>query len=177
MYILYNMSYDKISKEMLVTGVLQIDIGEITNTKNIDGLLNYKLSNNISGVCGKDGYIIPKSSKIIKRSAGKVIVQNSNSFIEYNITYKIKSILPYKDELYEGYVNNNTKMGIIAYMDKENIKQSPIVFIIPHDYMKDKSINMESLSKGDKITIRISESRMKSGASQIQVVGTIESVG
>lgn len=170
------MSYDKISKEMLVTGVIQININEITNTKNIDGLLNFKLAKSIEGICGKDGYIVPKSSKIIKRSTGKVLTQNSNSYIEYNITYKIKSILPYKDEIYEGYVNNNTKMGIISYMNKDNIKESPIVFIIPHDYMKDKPIDTNTLSNGDKIKIRISEARMKSGASQIQVVATIESV-
>lgn len=170
------MVYEKISKEMLVTGVLQININEISNTKNIDGLLNYKLSKSIDGVCGKDGYVIPKSSKIIKRSIGKIITQNSDSFVEYNITYKVKSILPYKDEIYEGYVDNNTKMGIIAYMNKDNIKESPIAFIVPHEFMEDKPIDTISLSKNDKILIRVSESRMKSGADQIFVVATIESV-
>ena len=63
-------------------------------------------------------------------------------------------------------------MGIVAYLDyksTESIKESPILFIIPKQFVEDKLI--ETLNKGDEIKIKVIDTRIKFQSNQIQVIG------
>jgi hypothetical protein len=64
-------------------------------------------------------------------------------------------------------------MGVIGYLDdtdnKYNIENSPILFIIPTEYIED----IELLKKDMNIEIEILQSRIKYKSKQIQVVGKI----
>ena len=127
-------------KEQLLTTKIHINPSDIFNTKNIDGLIKFQLKQNIEGYCGKYGYIIPNSLVVIKRSIGTILPNSNSSKIEFNINYKINVILPSINDIYECIIDNITKMGILAYLntdipDLNNIKNSPILVIIPQEYI------------------------------------------
>jgi hypothetical protein len=62
-------------------------------------------------------------------------------------------------------------MGIISYInyeDKDNIKESPLLIIVPNEYINDNDIKIN-----DKINVSVLDSRIKYKAKQIQVVAKI----
>tara|TARA_Y100000817_G_scaffold276071_1_gene237322 strand:- start:798 stop:1307 length:510 start_codon:yes stop_codon:yes gene_type:complete len=162
-------------KEQLLTTTIQIDSSDIYRTKNIDGLIKYRLKEQLEGLCGKYGYVIKNSISIIKRSIGKAVTYNNESKIEFNLTLKMKIILPCNSEVFNCKIDSITKMGIIAYMKMEdeklnNINESPILFIIPQEYIED---DISLFTKDQIISIEVIEKRIKYRTKQIQVVGKI----
>ena len=60
-------------------------------------------------------------------------ISHNQNFIEYNVNYQCKIILPTTDDIFNAKVDNITHMGVVAYLDyksTESIKESPILFII-----------------------------------------------
>jgi DNA-directed RNA polymerase subunit E'/Rpb7 len=164
-----------ISKQELKTTTIHIPSKDIYRTKDIDGLIKFNLKKQFENVCGKYGYVLEDSITVVKRSIGKIVTHNGISNIEYNITYKMNTILPCKGDVYEAVVDNITKMGIISYIKMEStkfnsIKESPLLIIVPQMYL-DKEL--DSYSKGQKIKVEVLDKRVKYRAKQIQVVGKI----
>ena len=64
-------------------------------------------------------------------------------------------------------------MGLIAYLDisGQDTKSSPILFIIPQEYLGE--VALDSFSEGQKIEVTILEIRVKYRASQIQAVAKL----
>lgn len=164
-----------ISKQELKNTTIHVPSKDIYRTKDIDGLIKFNLKKQIENVCGKYGYVLENSVSIVKRSIGKIVTHAGVSNIEYNITYKMNTILPCKGDVYEAVVDNITKMGIISYIKMEStkfnsIKESPLLIIVPQMYL-DKEL--DSYSKGQKIKVEVLDKRVKYRAKQIQVVGKI----
>lgn len=164
-----------ISKHELKITTIHIPSKDIYRTKDIDGLIKFNLKKQIENVCGKYGYVLENSVSIVKRSIGKIVTHAGISNIEYNITYKMDTILPCKGDVYEAVVDSITKMGIISYLKMEStkfnsIKESPLLIIVPQMYL-DKEL--DSYSKGQKIQVEVLDKRVKYRAKQIQVVGKI----
>ena len=164
-------------KEQLVSTTIRIKSSDIYRTKNIDSLINYNLKSNKEGYCGKHGYVVPNSIQIIKRSYGRSVISDGRSDVEYDLTYKMKVILPCKGDKYECIIENITKMGIIAYISSgkeelNDIKSSPILIIVPQEYVISKDIS--DYVKGQKIDVEILDIRIKYRSRQIQSVGKIE---
>jgi len=164
-----------ILKQELKNTTIHIPSKDIYRTKDIDGLIKFNLKKQIENVCGKYGYVLENSVSIVKRSIGKIVTHAGVSNIEYNITYKMNTILPCKGDVYEAVVDSITKMGIISYLKMEStkfnsIKESPLLIIVPQMYL-DKEL--DSYSKGRKIKVEVLDKRVKYRAKQIQVVGKI----
>jgi len=164
--------------EQLLTTSVHIPIQKITKTKNIDGLITYHLKNLFEGVCGKEGYVVKNSIFVVQRSIGKIVTIDSKSKIQYDVTYKLKTIYPSKHDEYECIIDSISKMGIISYLDynteeeKTNIKNSPLLIIIPLEYIKgDKNITDYYIN--DNIVVSVLDSRIKYKSKQIQVVAEI----
>ena len=90
----------------------------------------------------------------------------------------MKTIYPSKQDEYECIIDSISKMGIISYLDynteeeKTNIKNSPLLIIIPLEYIKgDKKITDYYIN--DKIVVSVLDSRIKYKSKQIQVVAEI----
>ena len=162
------MSY---TKEQLLTTTILLHSKDISKSKNIDGLLKYKLKNDYENVCNKYGYVLNNSIAIKNRSVGKIVNHNDQSMIEYNITMKISVINPCKNDIFTCKVDNITKMGAIGFLSTGDytIETTPIIFIIPNEYIED----IELLSLGKIIKVEVLQSRIKYKAKQIQVVGKI----
>ena len=158
--------------EQLLTSSIYIPIHKLTKTKNIDGLIKNELKKNNENLCNENGFVVENGINIINRSYGDVLTIDGDSVINYNITYKIKTINPQKDDLIEEcVVNSISKMGIISYInyeDKDNIKESPLLIIVPNEYINDNDIKIN-----DKINVSVLDSRIKYKAKQIQVVAKI----
>lgn len=166
---------DSYEKEQLITTSIQIDSKDVYQSKNIDGLIKYKIKNEFENLCSKNGYVVKDSVSIIKRSIGKITIHNNQSKIEYNITIKMKIISPCQGEIYTSIIDSITKMGIIAYMDMKdgsvnNVNDSPVLFIIPKEYIDD---DISLFSNNQKINIEVVQKRIKYRSRQIQVVGKI----
>tara|TARA_Y100000591_G_C21706510_1_gene631101 strand:+ start:204 stop:713 length:510 start_codon:yes stop_codon:yes gene_type:complete len=164
-----------IYKEELKNTTIHIPSKDIYRTKDIDGLIKFTLKKQIENVCGKYGYVLEDSVSIVKRSIGKIVSQGGKSNIEYNLTYKMNTILPCKGDIYEAVIDSITKMGLISYLKLEDekfhsVKESPVLIIIPQMYL-DKEL--EKYSKNQKIKIEVLDKRIKYRAKQIQVVGKI----
>ena len=156
--------------EQILNRTIQIKAKDIFNTKNIDGIITHKLKK-VEGKCTKSGYIQEDSTQIIQRSIGKLCNINRESYIEYKINYKIKSILPKIGDNYECIIGGITKMGLICYMElpnTTNIENSPLLIIIPKEYCE-----IEKYKNGDKINILAIDLRIKFMATQIQLIGKI----
>ena len=165
--------------EQLLTTSVHIPIQKITKTKNIDGLITYHLKNLFEGVCGKEGYVVKNSIFVVQRSIGKIVTIDSKSKIQYDVTYKLKTIHPSKDDEYECIIDSISKMGIIGYLDYNteeeeeiNIKNSPLLIIIPLEYIK-KDKQIDDYHINDKIVVSVLDSRIKYKSNQIQVVAEI----
>lgn len=161
--------------EKILSSTVNIPIKKITKTKNIDGLIKQEFKKDNEKICNSEGYIIKNSIQIIQRSIGRIVNVNSESFIQYKIIYKFKYIYPSKDDILECVVDSISKMGIIGYLnytdsddDLINIKNSPILIIIPNEFLSDENININ-----DKINISVLDSRIKYRSLQMQIVGKI----
>ena len=160
-------------KEILITTSIQLNSSECSRCKNIDGLIKYKLKKEQENLCNKHGYVLENTLKVVNRSIGKVVTHDNVSMIEYNITMKLNVIYPCEKDIFTVKIDNITKMGVIGYLDdssnKYNIENSPILFIIPTEYIED----IESLKKDMKIEVEVLQSRIKYKSKQIQVVGKL----
>jgi hypothetical protein len=158
-------------KEQLLTTTILLHSKDISRTENIDGLLKHKLKKEYENVCSKHGYVVKDSILIKNRSVGKLVNHNDQSMIEYQLTVKTGVINPCRKDIFTCKIDNITKMGVIGYVSSEDytIETSPIIFIIPNEYIKDT----ESLSKDINVKVEVLQSRIKYKAKQIQVVGKI----
>ena len=159
--------------EQQLTTTVHISSTDIYRTKNIDGLILHNLKSKIEGFCGRSGYVIPDSTHIVQRSTGTIQTLDGKNVTEFDLTYTVKTIHPKKDDVYECVVDSITKMGLIAYLDipGHDTKNSPILFIIPQEYLGDKEL--DSFSEGQKIEVTILEIRVKYRATQIQAVAKL----
>jgi len=156
-------------KEQLLTTTIQLHSRDISKTKNIDGLLKHKLKTEYENVCNKHGYVLKDSIQIKNRSVGK-LVNHNESMIEYQITIKTNVIYPCEKDIFACKIDNITKMGAIGCLTGSyTIEDSPIIFIIPTEYIKD----IDNLLVKSQVSVEVLQSRIKYKAKQIQVVGKI----
>ena len=164
-----------IEKEQLLSDTFHMKASNLLKSKNIDGLLKYQMKKQYENKCSKNGYVIKDSLDIIQRSVGKLVSINNESYIQYEVNYKIKSILPCKEDIYECIIDSITRMGIIAYLnykatEDSEIKNSPLLIIIPKEYFTDGS-QISDYNIGQKIKVSVLDSRIKYMSKQIQVIG------
>ena len=141
---------------------------------NINSIILNILKKKYEGVCNKEGYIIRDSIELISRSIGQIKTIDSESFINYNITYSCDIISPSIDNEYMAHVDTINKLGIISYLkltDDDTIETSPFIIITPKEYIEESHFN--KLKKGDEINIKIKTFRTKYSSKHIQIVSTL----
>jgi len=159
-----------IAKVELLSGTLLVKYKDIVSKKNVDNYLKYLLKNKYEGKCHNNGYIIVNSLELIQRSIGNIRTIDSESYVSYEINYKIKSIVPCIGDIFECVINSITKMGIIGYLnygDNTEIEVSPLLFIIPREYIDEET----KYGKNDTIKVEVLDTRIKFMSNQIQIIG------
>jgi len=157
--------------EQILTHELNITSSDLN--KDIDNIIKLKLVDELENKCQKQGLIMKNSISIIKRSIGNVSTHNNNSCIKYNITFKCKVLNPLEGDIIESFVNNKNKMGVISYIkikDTDEFIDSPLIIIIPIEYLEEASININDINIKQKINVEILGSRIKYLSDKIQIV-------
>jgi len=127
------------------------------------------------GSCGNHGYVIKGDTQLTNRSAGRIVTVDSESHLEFNVTYKFTAIYPCKGDEYECKIDSITKMGVLGFLDYQvsedevtTSKNSPVLFILPNEFMKDVPETQQQIGKT--LTVQVLDSRIKYRSHQIQVV-------
>tara|TARA_B100000900_G_C20601378_1_gene725800 strand:- start:5693 stop:6184 length:492 start_codon:yes stop_codon:yes gene_type:complete len=152
--------------------IKEVHVSPSNISSTIGNTIDFKIKKDMEGVCCEDGYILRDSIQIIERSMGKIINVNNQSKITYNIKYKCSIINPSKGMKIDCYINSVTKMGAVAYIKYDEIKDfkdSPLLIIIPKSY----SPEAESLEINTKHKIEILATRLKYRSNQIHVVAKL----
>ena len=106
---------------------ITLDITEIG--KNIKPNLEAKLIKRISGKCINEGYIQPKSIKVIKYSSGLIL----NNYIEFCVLFDCMCCLPVEGMEMECTCKTITKAGIHAQVI-DNDGNTPITVFVARDH-------------------------------------------
>ena len=150
-------------------GVIHIKCKDIYK-QDVDTTIVNHLRRLYGDVCGKNGFTIGNTIQLIERSLGKLVTVDSQSCVEYNVSYEMDAIYPSPEDTYDCIVESRTKMGLIGFLDYSvnedppSLQNSPILFIIPVDF------GGEGKSQGDKVKVQVLDSRIKFQARQIQSV-------
>ena len=163
-----------INEQLLKTNLI-INSNEIS--KDLDNTVRTKLKNQLEGYCFEDGYIIKGSVKIISKSMGKVVIDDNKSSIKYEIKYKANIISPSEGDEIETYISNINKMGIVSYIklsDGDTSNDSPIIIMVPKDYLKESIYNIDDLNIGQKLVVVVIGCRIKYQSDKIQVIAKLK---
>jgi len=158
-------------KEQLLSDTILIDTSKITRTKNIEGYIEKYISNNYENKCDNNSFIVKDTTELVNRSIGLVRTIDRKNYIEYKIIFKVKSITPSIGDIFKTKINSITKMGIISYLkmdDKMTIDKSPIIFIIPNEYINDNKYNID-----DNLSVKVLNIRSRFKGKQIQIISEI----
>jgi len=163
-------SNEHINKQMLKT-TLSIPSKDICG--NLDNIIKQKLNELLEGYCYNEGYVIKDSINIIQRNIGMIKTQNNKSTVNYLINYTADIICPSEGDIYDVHINNINKMGIISYFkikDSDTHESSPLIIMIPKEYMEESILNIEDLHIGQKLKVVVIGSRIKFRSDKIQII-------
>jgi DNA-directed RNA polymerase subunit E'/Rpb7 len=113
--------------------------------EDLSSQIESQLKTRHEGFCGKYGYVIQDTVRLIDRSLGNILSVDSESFVEYRVSYEMQSIYPCKGDIMECKIDNITKMGALGYLDWSSdksdtvsLKTSPSIFIVPEQFLDDQ---------------------------------------
>ena len=156
------------------TSTIHLKIQEIRKEELSLQILE-EIQKTIEGSCGKYGFVIKGSTQLANRSIGKIVTVDSESHLEFQVKYKIDTIYPCRDDEYECKIDSITKMGIMGFLDYQlsdeevpTSKNSPIIFILPNEFMNDTPDSQKQVGKT--LKVQVLDSRIKYRSRQIQVV-------
>jgi len=117
--------------------------------KNIKQNLETKLNSNISGKCIQEGFIKPKSIKVIQYSSGNI----SFDQVHYDVIFDCMVCIPVEGMLVECTCKTVTKAGIHAeVIDDDGVKPLTIFVARDHHHMDER---LNKLNEGDKIVVTV----------------------
>ena len=137
---------------------------------NIDEILLKKIKSNLENICSKHGYIKNNSIKIIKRSAGKLLVSQFNGNIQYNLQCIGEICNPAQGSILKCKVKAKNSLGLLAEGFYDNI---PILqIIVPKLSAGIKSeIDIEKVKIGEEITIEVCGKKFLLYDKYISIIG------
>jgi hypothetical protein len=131
--------------------------------KNLTELLEKKIISTIEGKCLVEGFVKPKSTKIITHSSGMV----QSDTIVFDIVFECEVCFPVEGMLISCVAKNITKAGIRAESDGE-IPSPVVVFIArDHHYAVPQFANVQ---EGDKFTARVIGQRFELNDKYVSVI-------
>lgn len=138
--------------------------------KNIDEILLTKIKNSLENMCSKHGYIKNNSIKIVKRSAGQLVVSHFNGNIMYNLQCIAEICNPAHGSVLKCRVKAKNALGLLADGFYDNI---PILqIIIPKLSAGMKSeINIENIKIGEEINIEVCGKKFLLYDKYISIIG------
>jgi len=156
--------------------LIHVPIKELArrSTVSVDSVLQRHLMKMTEGFCDNYGYIMPGSVKLLDRHMGKLISVDSESLVEYQISYAFSSINPCPGDDYQVIIGSITKAGILGYLKGyDDIEASPVLCMVPNKDVCMDGKDISSFREGETITVSLLKSRIKYRGRQIQVVAKL----
>lgn len=115
--------------------------------QNIKDVLSQILMKKLEGKCGPDGFVRPKSTKIITYSSGMLC----GEFVQFEVVYECQVCNPVEGMTIRCVVKNIGAAGIRAITSEE---VSPVVVYVArdHHYMRPE---FSSVKEDDEITVKV----------------------
>lgn len=135
--------------------------------KNLDEVIEEHIHNNFEGKCVVEGYVKPKSCKIIRYSSG--MIERGNNIV-FDVLFECDICFPVEGMLISCSVKNVVKAGVRAESATE--VPSPIVVFIA----KDHHYNVQQFNEiqvGDTITVRVIGQRFELNDKYVSIIGEL----
>ena len=142
--------------------------------KDIDNLILIKLKEKYENKCSENGFVIEDSIEINKRKIGKIKTISNKSCISYDVLYSANIIYPTEGDEMEIIVDRVNKMGVLGYINinDNDFEGSPLIIIIPSEYFNETTRDINSITKFQKINVKVLGCRIKFNSKKIQIVAS-----
>lgn len=151
-----------------------VQLSPVELRDDFDAVVMSKLRRNLEGVCSRYGYIKEGSLEIVKRSAGKLMKQHFNGFIQFTVLCKGEVCNPAEDSIIKAKVVNKNALGILAESYIEGSSEPVLDIIVPKKTAGVVSeIDVEDLSIGDEIFVRVIGKRFQLNDKKIAIIGRV----
>lgn len=134
--------------------------------KNISDTLDKYIAHHFEGKCAVEGFIKPRTSKLITFSSGKI----SGTSIIFNVVFECSICCPVEGMLLQCVAINITKAGIRAEIANED--PSPVVIFITRDHHYMKS-GFSTIQEGNTVTIRVIGQRFELNDKYISIIASL----
>ena len=144
-----------------------LDINEIGG--NIAANLEKKLRREIESKCIKEGYVKPRSTKILSYSCG---VLKANK-VEFVVTCECLICRPVEGmRIFKCIAKNITKAGIRAELRTEGDEPSPIVVFVARDHHYDNKY-FATVKEEDEINVRVIGQRYELNDTYVSIIAEL----
>ena len=151
-----------------------VQLAPVELKDDFDGVIMEKLRRNLEGICSRYGYIKVGSLEIVKRSAGKLMKQHFNGFIQFTVICKGDVCNPVKDSIIKAHVVNKNALGILAESYIDGSSEPVLDIIVPKKTAGIVSeIDVEDISIGDDIFVRVIGKRFQLNDKKISIIGKV----
>jgi hypothetical protein len=157
-------SFENIYTKSLITRNIQLPIVSIG--KNIYEVIEKNISDSFEGKCVVEGFIKPKSSKVISYSSG--IVKGAN--VHFEIVFQCEICCPVEGMLISCVAKNITQAGIRAESFDE--KPSPILVFVARDHHY-KNKYFSSIKENDVFAVRVIGQRFELNDKYISIIAEL----
>lgn len=154
-----------IYSKALITRTISLSIKSVG--KNIRQIIEMEVGNIFEGKCLVEGFVKPKTTKIISFSSG-LIERGTN--ISFEVVFECEICFPVEGMLLSCEAKNITKAGIRCESIDE--KPSPIVVFIARDHHYNNNY-FSSIQEGDKVNIRVIGQRFELNDKFISIIGEL----
>jgi DNA-directed RNA polymerase subunit E'/Rpb7 len=132
--------------------------------RNMEQYFKSNAEEHLEGRCWKEGFIRPKSSKVISYTAGLL----NGTSVDYSVLYRVDVCYPYEQLEVECIVRQVNKVGICATIRE---KQNPMVVYITREH--NAKVNMDEYKAGQKIKVRVLGHRYEPGDPFLNVMAEL----
>lgn len=163
---IYNKKLTDIYSDALLTRVIEIPMNAVGS--GIKEKLEKKLRSMIEGKCISEGFVKPRSIKVLTYSSGKIYDGNK---IHFETTFEVKICLPVEGMLMECVAKNITKAGIRSEVVSDE-SESPVVIFVARDHHY-SSDYFSSIKENDPIKIRVIGQRFELNDKYISIIAEL----
>ena len=134
---------------------------------NIEKTIQHTISSKIEGRCIVEGYVKPRSIKIINISSGTL----QGRFVEFEVVFECSICCPVEGMQIKCYAKNITQAGIRAFTSLDE-KNSPVIVYVSRDHHSTNEY-FNSIREKDAVRIRVIGQRFELNDKQVSIIGEL----
>jgi len=148
----------------LITKSIELEMKYIGS--NIKDILESRIQEQCEGTCTNEGFIKPKSSKIITYSSGVI----KGARVSFEVVFECQACFPVEGQLLQCVAKNITKAGIRA--ESSNEIPTPFVVFVSRDYQITNPAFSE-IKENDNFVARVIGQRFELNDTYISIIAEI----